>query len=171
MPICKICNTSFPNHISVNGKVRNLQNRKYCIKCSPFGEHNTRKIDKKSPLEVNKKFCPRCKKEKLGNEFYKRRSDKDFSPYCKECSKEEVICRQRKFKKKCIDYKGGECSECGFSTCDAAMEFHHLDPSKKDFSISRLKLTSFDNRVIKELDKCILLCANCHRMVHTKMVG
>jgi len=45
-------------------------------------------------------------------------------------------------------------------------KFHHLDPKEKDFNPSRLKKYSFDDRVKCELDKCILVCSNCHREIH-----
>ncbi len=171
MPICKICLTSFPNHIMIDGKVKNVQNRRFCIQCSPFGKHNTRQLDQLSPVHMNKKNCPRCKTEKPGNEFYKRRKGNDFSVYCKRCTSEETIERQHKFKEKCVQYKGGKCQHCGYSQCNAAMEFHHIDPTKKDFTISHSKLTSFNLSIMTELDKCVLLCCRCHREEHQKMVG
>lgn len=67
----------------------------------------------------------------------------------------------------CI-YKGGCCSECGFvATKDtiAAFDFHHLDPSEKEYTPSDMLMLRKD-KVFKELDKCILLCSNCHRILH-----
>ena len=62
-------------------------------------------------------------------------------------------------KRKAIDYKGGSCAGCGYSKYYGALEFHHVDPKEKDVSWDKLRLTSWDN-IIKELDKCTLLCAN-----------
>ena len=73
-------------------------------------------------------------------------------------------------KEKCIVYKGGKCQICGYSKCNGAMEFHHRNPNKKDFSISRRRFNTFDARLTKELDKCDLLCANCHREKHEKRI-
>lgn len=73
---------------------------------------------------------------------------------------------RRRLKARCVAYKGGKCVECGFSGCPAAFDFHHPDPKKKDFGIAG-KCKSFD-RLKPELDKTILLCANCHREVHDK---
>lgn len=70
-----------------------------------------------------------------------------------------------RIKKQCIDYKGGKCEKCGYHKSIAALEFHHLDPSKKDFGISK-KRVKWETLKL-ELDKCILLCANCHREVHS----
>lgn len=78
--------------------------------------------------------------------------------------------RQRNLKQVCIDYKGGECQECGYNKCNAALEFHHLDPNEKDFNISELKKTNFNEKIKSELDKCALLCSNCHREVHAGLI-
>jgi hypothetical protein len=114
------------------------------------------------------KHCTRCNKTKLSENFYRRRQGTDLSPYCKVCTKDQTLERQRSFKRKCIEYKGGECIECGYNRYDGALEFHHLDPSQKDFSIAKARLTSFSDKIKKELDKCALLCANCHREQHAR---
>lgn len=63
-----------------------------------------------------------------------------------------------------VNYKGGKCQICSYDRSLAAFDFHHVDPLEKDFSISS-RMTSWDV-IRKELDKCVLLCANCHREVH-----
>jgi predicted DNA-binding protein YlxM (UPF0122 family) len=74
--------------------------------------------------------------------------------------------RRRKIKQMAIDYKGGQCVKCGYKKCNSALEFHHLDPTQKDFSLgAKGHCTSWD-KIKKELDKCILVCANCHREIH-----
>ena len=84
---------------------------------------------------------------------------------CKKCRVEHVTrCRQNR-KKKCVEYKGCECKNCGYKKCIDALEFHHRDPSKKEFSIACSGATRSWARTKKELDKCDLLCANCHREV------
>ncbi len=75
--------------------------------------------------------------------------------------------RRRELRQKAIAYKGGRCQFCGYDRCMEALEFHHLDSSKKDFGISSRGYTRKWDKVREELDKCILLCANCHREVHT----
>ena len=65
----------------------------------------------------------------------------------------------KRTKEKLIEYKGGKCQVCGYNKCASALEFHHLDPSQKDFTISG-GTKSFENL------KCILVCANCHREIH-----
>lgn len=65
-----------------------------------------------------------------------------------------------------LDYKGHQCHRCGYNKCDTALEFHHIDPSKKDFIISDTNLKLDWEIIKKELDKCELVCANCHREIH-----
>ena len=89
--------------------------------------------------------------------------------YCKPCTNMQTIERMRHTKRLCIEYKGGKCEKCGYDKYDGALEFHHLDPSKKDFAISKKKAKYIDS-LKPELDKCILVCANCHRELHGGMV-
>jgi hypothetical protein len=114
------------------------------------------------------KVCPHCKEEKNISEFYLRRNKKDKSPYCKICTNIQTVVRQRAMKQKAVEYKGGKCNICGYDKSIAALEFHHIDPTKKDFSISNFKSYSF-SKIKTELDKCILVCANCHREIHSNL--
>ncbi len=79
-----------------------------------------------------------------------------------------VYARRKKVRKMALEYKGGKCEVCGYDRCIYALEFHHLNSSKKDFAISSKGYTRSWNRVKEELDKCILICANCHRELHAK---
>jgi len=112
------------------------------------------------------KLCPRCEETKNKSEFYNRRNGNGNSSYCKKCSNDQVTERQIKYKLECINYKGGECVECGYKKSYTALEFHHTDPSKKDFNIALYHCHTFGNKIKEELDKCILVCANCHREIH-----
>ena len=76
--------------------------------------------------------------------------------------------RRRKIRQTAIEYKGGRCQTCGYNRCIDALEFHHSNSSGKDFSISAKGYTRSWAKVKEELDKCILLCANCHREVHAQ---
>lgn len=69
-------------------------------------------------------------------------------------------------KLKLIEHLGGKCQACGGKFHHAAFDFHHLDPKKKEFTITnKIQNTSFEN-LLKEASKCMLLCANCHRIEH-----
>ncbi|MBR8838656.1 MAG: HNH endonuclease [Stigonema ocellatum SAG 48.90 = DSM 106950] len=113
-------------------------------------------------------MCPKCKQQLAAEAFYQRRDGKDLSPYCKECTNRQTIQRMRQFKEKCVAYKGGKCSRCGYNRCIDALEFHHINPTEKDLPLSAGKGYSFE-KAKAELDKCILVCANCHREIHSEM--
>ena len=112
------------------------------------------------------KACPSCGEEKSITDFYNRRDGKGTSSYCKTCTNNQTLLRQRNLKQQCIEYKGGSCISCGYDKYQGALEFHHLDSSQKDFNLSNVKHYSFTNKIKEELDKCILLCSNCHREIH-----
>ena len=87
---------------------------------------------------------------------------------CKKCRSEAVQKRREKLKLMAIEYKGGKCEICGYNKCPDALEFHHVNPEEKEFGIGQKGYTrSFDD-VKKELDKCLLVCSNCHREIHYK---
>lgn len=162
MPLCRNCNQPFPYSIVIDGKVRNLQHRKFCLKCSPFGEHNTcADIQQK---HSDQKTCAKCHGIFNKDDFYKRGDGGPIS-YCRQCARKWFLDWQHSIKKQCVDYKGGCCILCGYSKYFGSLEFHHLDGSQKDFTISSHRSLSFD-QLKTELDKCVLLCSNCHREVH-----
>jgi hypothetical protein len=67
-------------------------------------------------------------------------------------------------KRAAVRFMGGKCIVCGYNKCLRALHFHHLDPTKKDFNISSENWNW--TRIEVELEKCILLCANCHAEWH-----
>jgi len=75
---------------------------------------------------------------------------------------------RQNLKDKSIEYKGGKCKICGYDKCNRSMDFHHRDPNEKDFGIGSYKVLSWD-KIKKELDKCDLLCRNCHGELHEKL--
>jgi 5-methylcytosine-specific restriction endonuclease McrA len=85
---------------------------------------------------------------------------------CKKCRSNRVLERRRKIKLMAVEYKGGSCENCGYNKCIAALEFHHKNPSEKDFAISNKGYTRSWEKVKLELDKCIMLCSNCHHEEH-----
>ena len=115
---------------------------------------------------MEEKFCPYCKTTKPISEFYQRRGKAGGSCYCKPCTNAETSQRSIAFKEKCVEYKGGKCELCGYNKYIGALEFHHKDPTKKDLQISKVRGRSFNDKIKKELDKCQILCSNCHREIH-----
>lgn len=116
------------------------------------------------------KKCCKCKEIKNISEFYKK-TDKYLQPYCKHCLNQIQIERWRKRKIEAIKYKGSCCVKCGARYPDepsCVFDFHHLQPEIKEMSWNELRLYS-DKKIKEELDKCILLCSNCHRKIHNSI--
>jgi len=85
----------------------------------------------------------------------------------KRCDTCSTKIRRYRAKKASVEYKGGKCEKCGWSGNIACFDFHHKDPTQKDFNPSAVHLANKSWEVVKkELDKCQLLCANCHRLEH-----
>ncbi|MFO0704649.1 MAG: HNH endonuclease signature motif containing protein [Candidatus Andersenbacteria bacterium] len=91
-----------------------------------------------------------------------RRTYADRAEYLKAA----VIKRRKKVKRALVAYKGGKCILCGYSRSIEALDLHHLNEKTKSFGLSLDKITRSWHRVKQEADKCVLLCANCHREVH-----
>ena len=129
-------------------------------------------IHTKNFLEQGKKdygksrVCPKCKENCNIDQFYNRRGKENSSVYCKKCTTIQVVERSQKLKKEMVNYKGGCCEICGYNKYIGALEFHHINPDKKDFTIAKIRQYKFDKVIKNELDKCMLLCSNCHRELH-----
>jgi len=165
MPICKKCNTRFKSSQIVNGKIRNLGNRKYCLVCSPFGGHNTQKLELCGEIKTsNSGECELVVCSGCGREYEYDRRKGHRRNKCNSCISYD---KYRKVKKAAIEYKGGKCSVCGYSKCIDAMVFHHRNPEEKDFNIGGNYNRSWKT-FSAELDKCDLMCGNCHAEKHCK---
>jgi hypothetical protein len=83
--------------------------------------------------------------------------------YCSKACKNRlgVIKRRDRLKQLVIASKGGRCERCGYDRCIRALEFHHKDPSTKEFKMSDARTRSLE-RMLVEAKKCILVCSNCH---------
>lgn len=167
MKICKKCGVEFPFLKRIDGKIKNLGSRKYCLDCSPMGLHNTRKLtNENGTYDIAKeKQCTRCGTVKELSEFYPKKGNKLVFSHCKECSNRQTVIRQRALKQRAVDYMGGKCQKCEITGDPSIFDFHHKIPEEKDFDLASKKLSSFDT-IKPELDKCMLLCACCHRLVH-----
>lgn len=78
---------------------------------------------------------------------------------------------RNKTKEKIVLAMGGKCQICGYDKCSDALELHHIDPSKKELSFSRVRANPISiQKISEELKKCILLCSNCHREIHAGLV-
>jgi predicted DNA-binding protein YlxM (UPF0122 family) len=111
-------------------------------------------------IQKIEKKCEICE-----NVFQSTSNNIHTNPICGTC---KTSIRRYNMKIKLMDLKGGKCCDCGSYDLDiSCYEFHHLDPTKKDFNLSSLNVAKiFIEKVLKELEKCILLCSNCHRERH-----
>ena len=121
-----------------------------------------------SPTKGNSKVCSKCGELKLLTEFNHRKNNGKTRPYgsCKAC----IAKKRHALKKELVDYKGGKCQCCGYNTYIGALHFHHLDPEEKDFAISSGKNKPVED-LYSEVDKCILVCANCHAEIHGNVIN
>ncbi len=141
---CEACALSFALRQVIAGKLRHLYRRRFCFTCSPFGSHNTSKHPPGIPMP-----------EELREHRRRRRNAKTYR-YQKK--------RRRRIKAELMQARGGRCEACGYGASAAALEFHHRDPATKEFGVG-----SFNGsraRLLAEVEKCDLLCANCHRLRH-----
>lgn len=128
------------------------------------------------------KLCTKCGKVKPISEFGKNKSKKDgLQSHCKECvreykkkhyseNKEYYLEKARTYRQRCRedlnDYKNTlKCSICGEDRW-WVLDFHHLDPTEKEDNVSHL--IGSPKKLQEELEKCIVVCANCHRDLHYK---
>lgn len=105
-----------------------------------------------------KRYCAKNKRSNLTPEEKKKKRS------------EAVKKRRDKVKIMSIEYMGSKCECCGYDKCNSALEFHHKDPNKKDFGISSKGYTRSWEKVKEELDKCIMVCSNCHREIHAGLI-
>ena len=103
---------------------------------------------------------PTCNIIKPTEDFYVRKDGRP-SGNCKKCVSHISRKRLRETKLKAIEYKGGKCYRCGYNKCITSLHFHHRNREEKEFLISSFGSSSF-HKLKNELDKCDLVCANCH---------
>lgn len=89
---------------------------------------------------------------------------------CMQCRREDVSAWRRRAKRLLVEEAGGKCEICGYSRYMGALQFHHLDPSAKSFSLSMRGCTRSMAVLRAEAAKCQLLCANCHAEVESGSV-
>ena len=84
----------------------------------------------------------------------------------KEAHRKAMQAKHRAIKKYLVEYKGGKCEKCGYNKCLTALSFHHTE-NNKEFGIAGTFHSLEDYK--KEVDKCRLLCANCHMEEHEQL--
>jgi len=101
-------------------------------------------------------------------EYVKKVIDYENLPKPKKVpNSEAVISWRRRRKVELVEYKGGECKCCGYKKSLSVLQFHHIDPNEKDFNIGASTLSV--EKLKFGVDKCLLVCANCHLEIHEEM--
>lgn len=160
MRLCAKCGKPFPKWIKVDGVWKSIAKRTSCLECNPYKSGKRLKMRDETEIELT---CGRC-----GRNFKYSRANRQghTKTLCNSC---HVNVRRFHLKEKAIKYKGGKCINCGYNRCIGALEFHHLQPTKKNFQISGNHARSWE--VLKtELDKTILVCANCRREIEAGLL-
>jgi len=143
---CELCSQLVPCKVRIDGKVRNLQNRRYCLTCSPYRAHNTRPLTEPLTEQSRQERTAEVRRQKYRKYQRKMR-------------------RQRK--RMLVTLLGGCCRICGYSRdCPAAYAFHHRDPASKAFDLGRRGLLRRWEVLLAKVRKCVLLCCRCHAEVH-----
>lgn len=145
MPVCKQCGNIYKYKVYIYGVLKQLRHRTRCLDCRPFDSRDR---------TIGNTICSVC------NKLYVYKHGQSTKTKCSNCRQN----KRYQLKDKCIAYKGGRCAICSYSKCTRALSFHHVDSSSKKFNISGAHCHSWD-KIKEELDKCVLLCANCHMEV------
>lgn len=112
------------------------------------------------------KVCSKCGIEKEESEFHKngfRSGKQQYRGYCKACANKIETERYRDRRNLAESFKT-KCEKCGEDRI-YVLDFHHKNPEEKEFTIGRNEINS-EERIIKEIQKCVVLCSNCHRAFH-----
>ena len=139
-----------------------LNSRKFCLACSPWGRGNKRNLSDPDVMCLDR-TCFKCgKKYRYGGKYNSKGHRRNICNACR-----AVLYTARK-KKRAIEYLGGRCSRCGYDKSPNALCFHHRNPEIKNDIISKMYALAWD-RLRLEIDKCDLLCLNCHAEIHAEL--
>ena len=140
---------------------------------------NSRKHSKETKNKISKTLLKRNNKRKYCEKCGKVLSRNNKGSFCRNCKPKvnsfdekdyrNIIKHRKKRKELLVEYKGGKCQICGYDKCLRALVFHHINPDEKKFSISSKVRNKED--MFKEVDKCIIVCANCHAEIHEGLVN
>lgn len=166
MKNCQNCGKEIPTRVVVDGVVKYIYRRNYCLDCRPYGYGQP--VDRyRTKQGSQEKRCKTCERWLPLSEFGLKAGRGDnthLSPDCHECNSDRVAQKRQDLKQWVVQYAGGKCEDCGLSDQhESVYEFHHLDPTSKDVSMNNVYSRSVAKRLISQ---CVLLCANCHRLRH-----
>lgn len=113
-------------------------------------------------------ICTKCKKDKKESDFSWWKPRGRLCYQCKECKAKIATQKSKRNKERAIKIKGGRCCLCGYNNCSKALDFHHC--GNKEYEMAALLKKSWkinEKKILKELEKCMLVCSNCHREIHS----
>src|SRR5438046_2641201 len=126
MPVCKRCGCAFPNRLLIEGKIRVIGKRKFCLACSPWGLHNTRNLCLPHPSS-SPRTCESC-----GRVYIFSHRKGHTTTRCNSCL---VNTRRFRLKERIVRYLGRKCVTCGYSRSIVALQCHHRNALEKEFTI------------------------------------
>ena len=157
---CIKCNGKVENFVWIGEKKKIISNhRKYCISCSPFDEHNTRKLERQKIEKAiyPERTCPICGKKHNKRGFV-----------CQVCS---FNLKEEKAYNKVKELVGRKCWICGYDKSKRSLCFHHVHPENKNFGLTIREISNFSwEKVKNEIQKCIFICNNCHGEIHDNLI-
>lgn len=113
------------------------------------------------------RVCTKCHIEKPITQFYKHgknsKGQQTYRSDCKECQRKYDLNRKTE-RENFVNAQKIKCIKCG-ETDKSKLHFHHIDPSKKDFTIGQMRNYSLE-KYQEEINKCVVLCAHCHKTFH-----
>ena len=185
MRACNKCGETKPidkfqlqwNYKKINGvktDIKMYSRRRSCLKCraknyaSPKEKkrRKERAISRLITEEGNYPNCRQCGDQLVLGSNWRRSNAILWDNLCKPCGNLKRVKHCAENKDRAIDYLGGKCKDCGnVFLVQAVYDFHHKNPEEKDFCIGNILGRGWE-KITPELDKCDLLCANCHRIRH-----
>ena len=164
------CNTCHKNKELEEFYKSNRRKSGYEIHCKVCKNHKRKQRHKSNPDCYKQKTCEYNKNYNNRHPDHAEKTRIKYNDYYKRYSL-ETIKKIRELKKTIIDKFGGKCHRCHNSYESCVYDFHHKNPEEKKFSIATLIAKSIRNEskkqeLLEELNKCIMVCANCHRCIH-----
>ena len=134
----------------------------------PLRKNRGRPPDPRRKRPVEKRTCQRHGLTDFAH--YSAGPERGYRWRCKRCVAEAVTRRLQRVKRMLVEEAGGRCAVCGYERCIINLHFHHVDPSKKSFSMTVAMGKSIAT-FREEAKKCVLVCANCHGEIEAGMIA
>ena len=161
--------------------VKELQNKYSCSRSTIYYYKKLYNLNGLSPnskprvADTGTKLCNECNLQKSITEFYSNgytsKGTAKYKAKCKACSNTQRADLRKALILEYIStrFNTYACVKCGCTGPYKFLDWHHSDPSIKEFTIGQIAISSeeqFFSELVPELEKCVLLCPNCHRLEH-----